>query len=475
MKKNNIIKFFEDLNHEGSGFTSMFSKSSRDEIFERIKIINEEPISKVQMNQLLLLSNEAGMTYSFYEYYWLKTPEKHIYDVKKVKGFNENFVPSSAICSIEHLKWGLTRIYIDSLLYFGNINSGYRTLKDKKKDELESFFDSKQMPTEFFNLRGKPLDFNEIPKDDRYLISEMACKTYGDKPPTENELREFLFTRYKEAVKAGRKKVAIKELFDAKNFSDIDGSYEQSLPLFEFAADEILDEEVESENEISEKFEKIANKFLRIRKLALNNTDLYLSLVNDLDVYVATSMRTRKDFRDMADSCEKIFKSEKLKPLNLRYFDPTISAADGHEDKGLIECLMVKCAKVLVYVAGEKESYGKDAEAAMALSLGKPVIFFCNHQQRVDFYKRVHPLSRLIDFETGVAVGAFVTESIEEVAELLSRIFENRMEYDVTQEKPGYYKLKERLTKSVVRLQTNNQLLTKSFWTYYKSQAKLTP
>jgi hypothetical protein len=57
----------------------------------------------------------------------------------------------------------------------------------------------------------------------------------------------------------------------------------------------------------------------------------------------------------------------------LRYFDPTLSAAGGHEDKGLIECLMVKCAKLLVSCAGDKESYGKDAEAAMALSLGKPV------------------------------------------------------------------------------------------------------
>jgi hypothetical protein len=67
----------------------------------------------------------------------------------------------------------------------------------------------------------------------------------------------------------------------------------------------------------------------------------------------------------MADTCERIFADARLKQLNLRYFDPTLSAAAGHEDKGLIECLMVKCAKILVYCAGERESYGKDAEAAM--------------------------------------------------------------------------------------------------------------
>jgi hypothetical protein len=65
-------------------------------------------------------------------------------------------------------------------------------------------------------------------------------------------------------------------------------------------------------------------------------------MVNDLDVCVATSMRTRRDFRSMADTCERIFSDTRLRELNLRYFDPTLSAARGHEDKGLIECLMGK-------------------------------------------------------------------------------------------------------------------------------------
>ena len=103
-------------------------------------------------------------------------------------------------------------------------------------------------------------------------------------------------------------------------------------------------------------------------------------MIDDLDIYVATSMRTRDDFRNMAGFCEEIFSNNRLKDFSLRYFDPTLSAASGHEDKGLIECLMVKCAKLLVYVAGERDSYGKDAEAAMALSQGKPVIFFATQK-----------------------------------------------------------------------------------------------
>lgn len=209
---------------------------------------------------------------------------------------------------------------------------------------------------------------------------------------------------------------------------------------------------------------------VKAREAALKNTRFYLSMVGDLDVYVATSMRNRQDFRDMANACERIFSDQRLKDLQLRYFDPTLSAAAGHEDKGLIECLMVKCTKVLVYCAGERESYGKDAEAAMALSLGKPVIFYCDSERRHRFYRDVHPLSRLIEFDTGVAVGAMVTDDLAEVSELLYRIFENRMEYELEQPKPDYLRLKERLTGSVVRLQTNDIMLSETFWNYYHSR-----
>lgn len=131
---------------------------------------------------------------------------------------------------------------------------------------------------------------------------------------------------------------------------------------------------------------------------------------------------------------------------------------------------MVKCAKVLVYCAGQKESFSKDAEAAMALSLGKPVIFLCDEEQKRRFYKDVHPLSRLIEFETGVAVGAMVTDSTETVSILLHRILENEMEYELEQSKPDYLHLKEKLTESVDRLQSNDEMLTETFWNYYHNK-----
>jgi hypothetical protein len=234
-----------------------------------------------------------------------------------------------------------------------------------------------------------------------------------------------------------------------------------------FSLDEILDREIQDENQIAEAINPIRDKFQGARERALKNTKLYLSMIADLDIYVATSMRKRDDFRAMAEFCDDVFRDQKLKDLKLRYFDPTRSAAIGHEDKGLIECLMVKCAKALVYNAGTSDSFGKAAEAAMALSLGKPVIFYCDEDTRKTIYRDIHPLTRLITFETGVAVGAIVTDNKLHVTELLSRIFRNEMDFELTKKKGDYFLLADKLTGSTIRLQTDDLLLRETFWNYY--------
>ena len=190
-------------------------------------------------------------------------------------------------------------------------------------------------------------------------------------------------------------------------------------------------------------------------------------MIDELDVYVATSMRIRDDFRKVGNFCREVFSVAGLRGLNLRYFDPTLSAATGHVEKGLIECLMVDSAKLLIYVAGEHESLGKDFEAAMALSRGKPVIVYCENEARLQFYKEVHPLTRLIDFETGVAIGALVTKDIEVVQQLIRNHFMNEMEYFISAPSYGGLHLIERNTGSLVRLQTHDRLLQEAFWNYY--------
>jgi hypothetical protein len=336
--------------------------------------------------------------------------------------------------------------------------------------DIKLFFRRYRIDTSALSQRGPALSLRDIAKDDRYLISEMACKSFG-RPivGAEAELRQALRDAYSVHQRERGRKVTIRELLDGKVIAE---DYQGRQQQFVFSADEMLDQEIVSTEDLEAKYEEIARTFDRAREAALENTQLYLSMAEELDVYVATSMRTRQDFREMADFCDGVFEQSGLKYLNIRYFDPTRSAADGHEDKGIIECLMVKCSKVLVYSAGTRDSWGKDAEAAMALSQGKPVIIFCDNAERERFFRDVHPLSRLIDFESGVPVGAMVTSDKNVVTELLARIFENRMDYELEQPQKGYLRLRERKTNSVVRLQTSNPLLRETFWNYYHRKPK---
>ena len=191
----------------------------------------------------------------------------------------------------------------------------------------------------------------------------MACKSFGDDSESESIIRQAL----KEAYEEHRRKGGGSVTFDQLLSGELPDTYSDRQGEFMLSMDDVLEESIASDEDFDSKFGSVSDKFFTARNAALNNTQQYLSIVNDLDVYVATSMRTRDNFRDMARFCDEVFSDANLADLHLRYFDPTLSAALGHQDKGLIECLMVKCAKILVYCAGDRESYGKDAEAAMAV------------------------------------------------------------------------------------------------------------
>lgn len=446
------------------GIESWLQPSAPPVVFETLARIDQEPMSRATLNQLLLLSHEAAMSEGFFRYYWeaVPAPGKHPYDVRKIPGYAHGR-PTGRISSIDHLIWGLYRFYVDCLLFHGSMRNGYRQTRALDFDALSRSFLARCIDTGALAARGPALPLSVIPKDNRYLISEMACKSFEPRDTAAEDMLDHLRSEYEAARASGIGGISVKDLLSGKRTRKNAARQGE----FEFSAAEFQDELITSADQLRDKYNIYKSRFDRARKMALKNTELYLSSINDLDVYVATSMRSRADFRLMADRCDDIFASDEVSGLNLRYFDPTLSAASGHEEKGLIECLMVKSAKALIYVAGEKESYGKDAEAAMALSLGKPAIFLCDDESKSRFYRDVHPLSRLIHFESGVAVGAIVTESVRHVPILLRRIFTNDMEYEIRKPKPHYFQLVEKLTGSIVRLQSDNALLKETFWNHY--------
>lgn len=467
-----IINYFSDIMHETRGIEGLISKNSHDFILKRLIELEDKPLSKVQLNQLLLLNYSTGVSDDFYEFYWHKTPI-HFYNIENVEGFDKSYLSSPNIISLKHLKWGLKRIFIDVLFVFGNINYGYNLISDYTYEKLNRLYESLIFNEKKLIRRGDTLDFEFIKKEDRFLISEMANKVYdnihNDHKMNADELREILIKnlRLAKGKSNDENKILIRKLVEMGGENNV-SKYDYSEAQVKLVLDEVIDESVSSETELTKLLDDIAERFYNSRQKALFNTEKYLSLVNDLDVYVATSMRSRNDFINMAFKCENIFKDKRISKFHLRYFDPTISAADSHVDKGLIECLMVKSCKILVYTAGEKDSYGKDAEAAMALSLGKSVIFLCDEHTKKEFYKSVHPLSRLINFQNGVANGVMVTDQIEDVVKLIEGICTNKLQFNISQDS-GFYKLTENITSSIVRVQTSNKLLSNSFWSYYNT------
>jgi hypothetical protein len=448
------------------GIDSWLTGDHAGTVIARLDRLSAEPLSCSQLNQLLALSHQAEVSEGFFRYYWLSEP-KHPYDVTRIPNHHATYKAVDQILSIDQLYWGLYRIYVDCLLCFGSIRDGYRALRASTDRELQSYFEARRYDSDGLLHRGPALPLEPIAQDDRYLIAEQACRSLDAPEGGASDLLNVLKGAWADHLRRGGGKVTAKELLQGAYVLD---GFQESQSQFLFAADALLESEIESEEELIERYNEISHLFMRARKAALRNTELYLSMANDLDVYVATSMRTRQQFRTMAQVCEAIFSHQAVRHLHLRYFDPTMSAAQGHEDKGIIECLMVKCAKALIYTAGDKDSYGKDAEAAMALSLGKPVIFLCDEENRKRFFREVHPLSRLIDFKSGVAVGVMATSSVDDVAILLRRIFENDMQYELEHSKRGYFRLKERLTGSTVRLQTNDALLRETFSNCYGLQ-----
>ncbi|MBK8013932.1 MAG: hypothetical protein IPK13_21600 [Deltaproteobacteria bacterium] len=334
-------------------------------------------------------------------------------------------------------------MFLDGLLFFGNIRAAYRWLRDQTEQEIATFFKRGIFDDARMCSRGGYLDLSQIAREELHLNSEIAQKFRTD------ELNNLV-----EAWKKDRER-RLPDILAAI------GKDEAKLAIHS------LSERVfENTSDLRVALDQLGEQSSRVRKCATENTNLYLSMVDDLDVYVATSMREAQHFEQTAERCSRIFGAANLKELNLRYFDPTLSAAERPEDKGLIECLMVKCAKVLVYFAGDRDSFGKDAEAAMALSLGKPVIVLCDSPEKATLYRDIHPLARLIDFSTGVAVGMLATSEEAQVPLLLERIFTNSMEYELSN-KDGYLTLRDTLTRSIVRLQTNSKLLTETFWNHY--------
>ena len=478
--------FFPSLSHVMRSTSECTSSSSRRDtdyefcLQQLVRSLDGDGVSHCQLNQLLHLFHEGPISKAFFDHYFFDAKHNHrLHDVKKFQGYSEKFFNGKkTIRSLDHLKWGLHCFYVDALLGFGNIQAAYAVLRTKSQDELKTYFQEHRMPTSTLEARQPCLQLEPIDRENRFYLSEIFSGDIND--PNRKTLDEI---RTKTTVNSDTTISSVIEHLKSKSIKDSDKRAGTLAGFLEDLMAPFTERLSDTFNEtIIEIFEKTKTSLSESQQKGKINNKLYLSGVNELDVYVATSMRRRAEFETTYDKIKQIFDDNRLKHLNLRYFDPTNCFAENPLDKGITECLMVKCAKLLLYVAGDNDSFGKDAEAAIALSLGKPVIMLCENEQRAKIFREQHPLTRLINVHTGVANGAIVAKDFNEVVEITKRIFHNDMQYVLhsgadtrqTQSEEDQLNisdnslyLKEGLTGSIVRLQTDDQLLSLAFWNNY--------
>lgn len=140
--------------------------------------------------------------------------------------------------------------------------------------------------------------------------------------------------------------------------------------------------------ELKERASDVAFKKLveHTRDCGSENHEIYLDY-DHLDVYIATSMRDKIDFWNIARFANEIQAKPEIAELKLRFFDPTQAYCRERIDKGIVEGLMLKRAKCTIYLAGETETLGKDSELAATLAQGKTVIAYVPKLESFDKFK----------------------------------------------------------------------------------------
>jgi hypothetical protein len=245
-----------------------------------------------------------------------------------------------AIASRRQLEEGVEKFRKLAMLKFGNFKFAFKRISVEQREMIEETFKEfrfEQTKLVRFTDRCKPLlEIEEIKPEDAYYLGYIV----------DEELRQ----KKKKLRKGGQ-----------------------------------------STSEIDARIERMKE----IRSKGMRNHETYL-ISDHIDVYIATSMRYRHEFVAVSNFIRKLFGHEKLRKLNLRWYDPTQVYCRERIDKGLSEGLMLKRAKCTIYHAQEADTFGKDSELATTLVQGKPVICFVpNLTDKKDFMRWIENVLKL--------------------------------------------------------------------------------
>lgn len=389
------------------------------------------------------------------------------------RGFFRHYF-NDRIESAEDLKSGVNQFIKDALWHFGEVNRGYNAFC---KIDVAEYITKHQFDLEEFKARLPWTMVDDIEPNERgflgYVSGQRPYKQKDMLSTTERILQELdeNHSQYAGKGPAEVEKI-IFEKFTEEERLKLKGLEEEEIDLFKMSEIEANRATVEKrQKQVEETIEKVE----RLKKIGENNQIQYLRNIEMIDVYVATSMRDDKEYIEMADFVSSVFGDDDVKSLNLRYFDPTLCFCESRIDKGIIECLLVRTAKVTIYCAQDGDTFGKDSELAATLCQGKPVIVYVPEGDdsdlerkeklngRAKVFQDFHPLGLQVGLYDGVARGVIVVRTPEQCSRVLFQLLTNSLEVDLTSEQHGLT-LRERSTKSVVRVMTGWGELAHAFW-----------
>ena len=292
------------------------------------------------------------------------------------QSFFERYFDPLSFGSTEALSSAIEKYQMDAIRLFPTFSEAFETLN--YGDDIENILQPlKPLPVSKYHARTEwtlieKIDEELLP-DLGYISAQRVRQEAAERTWLIDQLRSLAGSLKSEDISAvsglsNRLSRKIDSLLRKFGSTIIHGI---SSPLFQPDPD-ALEREADR---LAPKTEEELSRMEETQQIALRNLSRYLS-ADYMDVYVATSMRTEADFVSVNNFVNRLFLHERIRPLKLRYFNPTQSWIDDRVAKGLVEALMLKRASVTVYMAQKTDTFGKDSEASVALGQGKPVIVY---------------------------------------------------------------------------------------------------
>jgi hypothetical protein len=303
-----------------------------------------------QLNELMLLANKDRMNPPFFDYF-----------------FGDR-------CTVDSLADGVVKFQRYAMLCFGNFIYAYRKLsRAESNDELSKHLGEwARSPADcraaLDRRHAKLVEIEVIARDDTFLVGYLSAKQIiADK-----ERAEVLLgwaTTAKDWQALASLATAIPHPEERETMAAVIDSLRSGTPAYQ----DFLGELARTLGVLTQATEKLE----KVRAIATKNQDIYLTW-DHMDVYFATSMRAQSEYEDLFDFVRDLMQDNELLALapHLRYFDPTQAFTKDRINKGLVEALMLKRARLTVYSIQDTDTLGKDSELAATLAQGKPVIAY---------------------------------------------------------------------------------------------------